>query len=109
MVSTNLNESSNGGYARGYSKAFHDKKGSLAGSAIGILVLLTVLLLCTLLFATLQDQSSDKIVSLNDANATASFNHIAASGWSSIDLMGLIPYIAVFMLLLAMLMSVARD
>lgn len=98
-------------YDRGYSSVFlkKNKKGSMAGSAIGILVLLVTLMLCALLFGTLQGQTSDKISALNDANATESFNHIKETGWSSIDLFGLVPYIAVFLIMLGMLMGIARD
>lgn len=96
-------------YDRGYSEVFLNKKGSLAGSAVGILVLLVTLMLCALLFGTLQGQVDDKISTLNDANATESFSHIKETGWSSIDLFGLVPYIAVFLIMLGMLMGIARD
>ncbi len=104
-------------YARGYIavgkaqlKALSKHEGaSMAGSAISILVLLVTLMLCALLFGTLQGQTEDKIDSLNDANATASFNNIKTTGWGSIDLFGMIPYVAVFIVLLGMLMGLTRD
>ncbi len=104
-------------YARGY-KAFAKAQlksiskhegASMAGSAISILVLLVTLMLCALLFGTLQGQTEDKITSLGDANATASFNNIKTTGWGSIDLFGMIPYVAVFIVLLGMLMGLTRD
>lgn len=105
---TSINKYINKCYSRGHS-AVVNESGSLAGSAIGILVLLVVLMLCALLFGTLQGQTSGKISELNDANATASFNAIAATGWGSIDLFGMIPYVAVFIVLLGMLMGLTRD
>lgn len=104
-----ISKSINKCYDRGYSAVFLDKKGSLAGSAVGILVLLVTLMLCALLFGTLQGQVDTKVTSLNDANATTSFNHIKETGWSSIDLFGLVPYIAVFLIMLGMLMGIAHD
>lgn len=94
-----------GAYSRGYNEVFISKKGSMSGEAIGILVLLITLLLCSLLFATLQEQIGDKVESLNDANATASYNHITSTGWSSIDLFSLVPYVAVFIIILGLLMG----
>ncbi len=104
-------------YARGYIavgkaqlKALRkNETASMAGSAISILVLLVTLMLCALLFGTLQGQTEEKITSLNDANATASFNNIKTTGWGSIDLFGMIPYVAVFIVLLSMLMGLTRD
>lgn len=99
-------------YARGYKATMglsYNESGSMAGSAISILVLLVTLMLCALLFGTLQGQTEDKIDSLNDANATASFNNIKTTGWGSIDLFGMIPYVAVFIVLLGMLMGLTRD
>lgn len=94
---------------RGYSALASNESGTMAGSAISILVLLVTLMLCALLFGTLQGQTGDKIAELNDANATSSFNSIAATGWGSIDLFGMIPYVAVFIVLLSMLMGLTRD
>jgi hypothetical protein len=99
-------------YSRGYKATMglsYNESGSMAGSAISILVLLVTLMLCALLFGTLQGQTEDKIDSLNDANATASFNNIKTTGWGSIDLFGMIPYVAVFIVLLGMLMGLTRD
>lgn len=81
----------------------------MAGSAISILVLLVTLMLCALLFGTLQGQTEPKIISLGDDNATQSFNNIKTTGWGSIDLFGMIPYVAVFIVLLGMLMGLTRD
>jgi hypothetical protein len=103
-------------YERGYTAIAekidvfsHNEKASMSGSAIAILVLLVTLLLCALLFGTLQGQTDPKIAALNDANATASYDNIKATGWSSIDLFGLIPYVAVFVVLLGMLMGLSRQ
>jgi hypothetical protein len=101
-------------YARGYLalcslSIFKNEKASMSGSAISVLVLLVTLMLCALLFGTLQGQTTEKITALNDANATASYNRISATGWSSIDLFGLIPYIAVFVVILGMLMGLTGD
>lgn len=99
-------------YERGFSAIFpckEDKRGSLSGSAVGILVLLVTLMLISLLFATLQSQTQDKVTALNDANATASYNHIVSTGWSSIDLYSMVPYVAVFIVILGLLMGIARD
>jgi len=102
-------------YTRGYTAitekigAFsNNDKASMSGSAISILVLLVTLLLCALLFGTLQGQTTPKITALNDANATASYNSITASGWSAIDLFSMIPYVAVFVVLLGMLLGLSR-
>lgn len=106
-------------YARGYravytaqSKAFiKNEQGSMSGSAIGVLVLLVTLMLCALLFGTLQGQTDTKIAALNSSEATASYSSIKTTGWSSIDLFGLIPYVAVFIVILGMLMGLtgSRD
>lgn len=103
-------------YERGYTAIAekievlsNNERASMSGSAIAILVLLVTLLLCALLFGTLQGQTDTKIAALNDSNATASYNNVKASGWSAIDLFGLIPYIAVFIVLLGMLMGLTRD
>ncbi|AKB47399.1 hypothetical protein MSKOL_1622 [Methanosarcina sp. Kolksee] len=103
-------------YDRGYSaiadkiEAFsNNEKASMSGSAIAILVLLVTLLLCALLFGTLQAQTDTKIAALNDSAATASYNNVKATGWSSIDLFSMIPYVAVFVVLLGMLMGVSRN
>lgn len=73
------------------------------GSAIGILVLLAVLMLCALLFGTLQAQVDPKIAALNDANATSSFDSIKTSGWGAIDLFSMVPYVAVFVVIIGAL------
>ncbi|MDP4225229.1 MAG: hypothetical protein Q8910_02470 [Bacteroidota bacterium] len=86
-----------------------DEKAYMAGNAIGILVLLVTLMLSALLFGTLQGQTNPKIDALSDANATASYNNIKSSGWSSIDLFGMVPYVAVFIVILGMLMGLTRD
>lgn len=83
--------------------------GYMAGNAIGILVLLVTLMLCALLFGTLQGQTQDKIDALNDSAASASFDNIASSGWGSIDLFGMVPYVAVFIVILGMLMGLTGD
>jgi hypothetical protein len=91
-------------------KAFQKNEGGyMAGNAIGILVLLVTLMLCALLFGTLQGQTEPKITALDDANATASFNNIKTTGWGSIDLFGMVPYVAVFIVILGMLMGLTRD
>lgn len=104
-VSTYVSES----YSRGFKAIYENEKASMSGSAIGILVLLVTLMLCALLFGTLQGQTESKITALNDANATASFGNIKATGWSSIDLFGLVPYVAVFIVILGMLMGLTGD
>lgn len=89
--------------------AYRDNRGSLSGSAVGILVLLTVLMLVTLLLSTLQGQTEDKISSLEDTNATATYNHIIATGWSSVDLMSLIPYVFCFLVILGLLLGLSQS
>jgi hypothetical protein len=86
-----------------------DENAFLAGNAIGILVLLVTLMLCALLFGTLQGQTQDKIAALGDAQANESFSSIAASGWGSIDLFGMVPYVAVFIVILGMLMGLTGE
>lgn len=98
-------------YARGYKvvataqlKALSkDEHGFASGSAIGILVLLATLMLCALLFGTLQGQVDPKIAALNDANATASMNNVKTSGWGAIDLFSMVPYVAVFVVIIGAL------
>lgn len=104
----------NDSYTRGFKAVYNSRfskndKGSMSGSAIGILVLLVTLMLCALLFGTLQGQTDSKITALGDANATASYENIKTTGWSSIDLFGLIPYIGVFIVILGMLMGLTGD
>ena len=86
-----------------------DEHGYFSGNAIGILVLLVTLMLCALLFGTLQGQTEPKITALNDANATSSFNNIKTTGWGSIDLFGMVPYVAVFIVILGMLMGLTGS
>jgi hypothetical protein len=81
----------------------------MSGSAIGVLVLLVTLMLCALLFGTLQGQTDTKIAALNSAEANTSYANIKTTGWSSIDLFGLIPYVAVFIVILGMLMGLTGD
>ena len=99
-------------YARGY-KAVIEKiqndEGSMSGSAISILVLLVTLMLSALLFGTLQGQTDTKIAALGSSEANASYTNIKTTGWGSIDLFGLIPYVAVFIVLLGMLMGLTRE
>lgn len=101
-------------YDRGYKAIYsnsllNNEKASMSGSAISILVLLVTLMLCALLFGTLQSQTDSKIAALNDVNATASYSNIKASGWSSIDLFGLVPYVGVFIVIMGMLMGLTYD
>lgn len=81
----------------------------MAGSAVGILVLLVTLMLCALLFGVLQGQTDDKISSLNDDTANASYANIKTAGWGSIDLFSLIPYVAVFIIILGMLIGLGKS
>ena len=81
----------------------------MAGNAIGILVLLVTLMLCALLFGTLQGQTDSKIAALASEDANASYANIKATGWGSIDLFGMVPYVAVFIVILGMLMGLTRD
>lgn len=107
----------NDSYGRGYiavckaqMKALEKNEGGyMAGNAIGILVLLVTLMLCALLFGTLQGQTEPKITALGDANASASFDNIKTTGWGSIDLFGMVPYVAVFIVILGMLMGLTRE
>jgi hypothetical protein len=109
-VSDYLNASYDRGYKAIYSNSLlKNEKASMSGSAISVLVLLVTLMLCALLFGTLQGQTDTKIAALNDANATASYQNIRNTGWSSIDLFGLIPYVAVFIVILGMLMGLTGD
>lgn len=104
-------------YDRGYiavctaqMKAFKkDENGYMSGNAVGILVLLVTLMLCALLFGTLQGQTEPKIAALADENATASFDNIKDTGWGSIDLFSMVPYVAVFIVILGMLMGLTGD
>jgi hypothetical protein len=112
-VSNYINDSYDRGYKAVYAKSYNNllknEKASMSGSAISVLVLLVTLMLCALLFGTLQGQTDQKIAALNDANATASYQNIRNTGWSSIDLFGLIPYVAVFIVILGMLMGLTGD
>jgi hypothetical protein len=108
-----INESYDRGYkavsklqARSLKK---DEGAYMAGSAIGILVLLVVLMLSALLFATLQAQTDTKIAAVGDDAANASYENIKNTGWGSIDLFGLVPYVAVFIVILGMLMGLSRE
>jgi len=80
-----------------------NEKAFASGSAVGILVLLATLMLCALLYGTLQAQVDPKIAELNDANATASFESIKSSGWGAIDLFSMVPYVAVFIVIIGAL------
>jgi len=94
---------------KGFRAFARNEDGYMSGNAVGILVLLVTLMLCALLFGTLQGQTEPKITALNDANATASFNNIKTTGWGSIDLFGMVPYVAVFIVILGMLIGLTRD
>lgn len=104
-------------YARGYVavceqqlKALSRHEGAFAaGSAIGILVLLAVLMLCALLFGTLQGQTDSKIAALGSTEANTSYANIKTSGWGAIDLFSLVPYVAVFIVIIGALMGLAQD
>ncbi|MCQ1534837.1 hypothetical protein FTO70_03850 [Methanosarcina sp. KYL-1] len=86
-----------------------NEKAYMAGNAIGILVLLVTLMLCALLFGTLQGQTDGKIAALNDSQATTSYGNIKTTGWGAIDLYGMVPYVAVFIVILGMLMGLAKN
>src|SRR5574344_934220 len=91
-------------------KAFQKNEGAyMAGNAIGILVLLVTLMLCALLFGTLQGQTDSKIAALGSEDANTSYANIKATGWGSIDLFGMVPYVAVFIVILGMLMGLTRE
>lgn len=98
-------------YARGYKivaekqlKALSkDENGFASGSAIGILVLLATLMLCALLFGTLQGQVDGKIAALGSEEANASYANVKTSGWGSIDLFSMVPYVAVFVVIIGAL------
>lgn len=81
----------------------------MSGGAISILVLLVTLMLCALLFGTLQSQTDGKIAALNSDAANSSYENIKTTGWGSIDLFGLVPYVAVFILILGMLMGLSGE
>ena len=83
--------------------------GYMASSAVGILVLLVTLMLCALLFGVLQGQTDEKIASLNDSTASASYSNIKTAGWGSIDLFSLVPYVAVFIIILGMLIGLGKS
>lgn len=107
-----ISETLDKAYDRGYKgiSAFMDnKQASISGSAISILVLLVTLMLCALLFGVLQGQTSPKITALGDANATASYGNIVSTGWSSIDLFGLVPYVAVFIIIIGLLLGIGGE
>jgi hypothetical protein len=86
-----------------------NEDGSVQGGAIGVLVLLVTLILCALLFGTLQQQTDTKIAALNDVNATASYASIKATGWGSIDLFSMVPYVFVFVIILGTIGSLNRE
>lgn len=96
-------------YKRGLTALHKHEGGFMAGSAVGILVLLVTLMLCALLFGTLQGQTDDKIASLNDNTANASYGNIKTAGWGSIDLFSLVPYVAVFIIILGMLIGLSKN
>jgi len=108
-----LSDSYDRGYmavAKAQMRAFRKNEGGyMAGNAIGILVLLVTLMLCALLFGTLQGQTDAKIAALNSEDANASYANIKETGWGSIDLFGMVPYVAVFIVILGMLMGLTRD
>lgn len=88
---------------------FHrDEKANMSVGAVGILVLLVTLMLSALLFGTLQGQTDAKIAALNSSEADASYGNIKTTGWGSIDLFSLVPYVAVFIIILGMLMRVGN-
>lgn len=95
-------------YKRGLT-ALHKNESGMASSAVGILVLLVTLMLCALLFGVLQGQTDDKISSLNDETANASYANIKTAGWGSIDLFSLVPYVAVFIIILGMLIGLGKS
>lgn len=94
-------------YKRGLT-ALHKNESGMAGSAVGILVLLVTLMLCALLFGVLQEQTDPKIDSLNDSIASDSYSNVKTAGWGSIDLFSLVPYVAVFIIILGMLIGLGQ-
>lgn len=88
--------------------ALHKNESGMAGSAVGILVLLVTLMLCALLFGVLQEQTDPKIASLNDSIASDSYSNVKTAGWGSIDLFSLVPYVAVFIIILGMLIGLGQ-
>jgi hypothetical protein len=95
----------NKSYERGFKALHKNTQGSVSGSAIGILVLLVTLMLCALLFGTLQGQTDDKIAALQSTEANESYTNIKTTGWGSIDPFGMVPYVAVFVVILGILMG----
>lgn len=96
-------------YKRGLKALHKNENGFMAASAVGILVLLVTLMLCALLFATLQGQTDDKIAALGDETANNSYINIKTAGWGSIDLFSLVPYVAVFIIILGMLIGLSKN
>ncbi len=94
---------------KGFRAFSRNEGGYMAGNAIGILVLLVTLMLCALLFGTLQGQTDSKIAVLQSEEANASYANIKTTGWGSIDLFGMVPYVAVFIVILGMLMGLTRE
>lgn len=90
---------------------FKDEKAFAGGSAIGILVLLATLMLCALLFGTLQGQVDPKIAALASEDANSSYANMKTSGWGAIDLFSMVPYVAVFIVIIGALagMSGSRN
>lgn len=82
---------------------FKDNKAFAGGSAIGILVLLATLMLCALLFGTLQGQVDPKIAALGSEDANNSYANMKTSGWGAIDLFSMVPYVAVFIVIIGAL------
>lgn len=117
MMFEKTSEFLNSRYDRGYMmiRDFEQKHmklnddGSVQGGAIGVLVLLVTLILAALLFGTLQAQTDVKIAALNDVNASASYANIKNTGWGSIDLFSMVPYVFVFVIILGTIGALNRD
>lgn len=105
VVSTHIDNS----YKRGLTALHKNESGYMASSAVGILVLLVTLMLCALLFGVLQGQTDDKIAALGDETANGSYANIKTAGWGSIDLFSLVPYVAVFIIILGMLIGLGKS
>jgi len=82
-----------------------DNRAMLAGGAVSILILLVTLMLCALLYGTLQGQTDSKIAELGSEDANASYANIVSTGWGAIDLFSMVPYVAVFIVILGLLMG----
>jgi len=86
---------------------FKEDKRGVAREVIGIVVVLAVLMMAVLVFAPLQKQAEQQVSTLNDSQASSTFNAIAQAGWGALNMYAIVPYIAVAIVIIGLLLKIA--